>query len=542
MVLSEAGKSLSSSQRIVALGCERSAPKQLLEGCRWVGGKDAELDASLASQCAEGTEGGKVTDLNFHYKFLRDIQGLADYAPNLRSLDLSSNNIRAVENLGAMPKLRELKLDSCQISRIQGLDKCPSLVSLHLEDNEISCVEGLEKLFSLEVLNLERNRIQRLGRGLNKLTKLKELRVALNELTSLEGLQGLVSLEVLDASQNRLESVSLEHLKGLGKLDELMLAGNQLSSLGFLGTGGPLRLSSLDVTDNQLSASSFKGIPSLSLLSELMLAGNDMEELPGNFVSCCPALEILDISRNSLTTSSEVQKLKDLSTLRELSIQGNPMADREDMPKVLSSLEALEYLENRQFAPASQLMLEEGEDVTFDLTTVANGSPTSRPGTAGRPGTASRPDTASRPGTASKEGVQPLMHCVPKSSKKCAGEDQVTQWKQQTIGSLHAIMKQVEKTSSQADKDWQEMRGSRIPCSALVGSSKKGARLHQAAKVWPRKQVWVPTKKNGTRRHGHAVLSNVWLARRVASCQEIDSGCSAHVASSRLQQAWHLGI
>lgn len=74
MVLSEGG-SLSSSQRIVALGGERRAPKQLSEGCRWVGGEDAEIDETLASECAEGTEGGKVTDLNFHYKFFEKDPG-----------------------------------------------------------------------------------------------------------------------------------------------------------------------------------------------------------------------------------------------------------------------------------------------------------------------------------------------------------------------------------------------------------------------------------------------------------------------------------
>lgn len=480
MVLS-GGSSLSSSQRIVALGGERRAPQQLSEGCRWVGGQDAEIDASLVSECAEGTEGGKVTDLNFHYKFLRCIEGLESSAPQLRSLDLSSNNIRVMENLGAMPKLRELKLDSCQISRISGLEKCPSLVKLHLEDNEISSIEGLEKLFSLEVLNLERNKLSRLGRGLMKLSKLKELRIALNELTSLEGLQGLGALEVLDASRNQLETLSTEQLKGLGKMDELLLAGNQLSSLNFLGAGGPLRISSLDVSDNQLSTSAVKGLPGLPLLSELMLAGNHLEELPANFASSCPMLEILDISRNLLTAPDlEVEKLKSIASLKELCIQGNPMAESEEMPKALALLEGLEYLENRQYVPIKSVMLEDGEDQgTFGLTNVAPQAAASRPGTAAgtgsRPGTAvSRPGTAgSRPGTAmAKEGVQqPLMHALPKSSKKCASSEQVTSWEQQTLCSLHAIMKQVEKTSAQADRDLQEMH-------RYVKKAQEANRLH----------------------------------------------------------------
>eukprot|EP00438_Fugacium_kawagutii_P029347 Skav212254 [mRNA] locus=scaffold499:174545:178429:- [translate_table: standard] len=111
----------------------------------------ADFPVPWRGECAEGTEGGKVTDLNFHYKFLRKIQNLQDFAANLRSLDLSSNNLRVMENFGAMPKLRELKLDACQILRIEGLEKCPSLVNLHLEDNEIACIEGAQFMLRSEL-------------------------------------------------------------------------------------------------------------------------------------------------------------------------------------------------------------------------------------------------------------------------------------------------------------------------------------------------------------------------------------------------------
>lgn len=44
------------------------------------------------------------------------------------------------------------------------------------------------------------------------------------------------------------------------------------------------------------------------------------QELPGNFSSCCPALEILDLSRNELQLV-EVEKLKPITSLKELCIQ-----------------------------------------------------------------------------------------------------------------------------------------------------------------------------------------------------------------------------
>eukprot|EP00913_Durusdinium_trenchii_P012244 g11497.t1 len=71
-------------------------------------------------------------------------------------------------------------------------------------------------------------------------------------------------------------------------------------------------------------------------------------------------LEILDISRNLLTAPDlEVEKLKSIASLKELCIQGNPMAESEEMPKALALLEGLEYLENRQYVPIKSVMLED---------------------------------------------------------------------------------------------------------------------------------------------------------------------------------------
>mmetsp|Transcript_70341 Transcript_70341/g.124228 ORF Transcript_70341/g.124228 Transcript_70341/m.124228 type:complete len:686 (-) Transcript_70341:89-2146(-) len=477
LTANEAGGALSASQRHVALGGTPGAPKQLEEGCRWVGGQAQEIDKRLLGQCTSCTENGKVMDLNFHFKFLKGMDGLEQHAPNLRSLDFSANNIREIENLTGMSKLRDLKLDSCQISCIQGLDKLPSLVSLHLEDNQISILEGLEKLFVLEILDLNRNRIQRLGRSLSKLSKLKELRLHHNKLSSLDGIAGLANLEVLDAGFNQIESISAEDLKGLTKLDDLQLAGNMLSGLGFLSGTGPGRsLAMLDLSDNVLTAASVRGLPTVPLLCELNLAGNQLEVLPDNLMSSCPSLEILDLSRNKIESPKEVERLKSMISLKELSVEGNPMTrSRDELTQVLGTLTQMEYVDNRQIVPLAAL--EDGDALdaeTFRLTNAPatpGGALVPRPGTASRPTTASRPGTSSgRPGTSSgrpgtaqslkEAGVQqPLMHAKSQSNvRKCASTEQADQWEQQTKSGLEAIQKQVEKTSQQAERELRDMQ------------------------------------------------------------------------------------
>lgn len=461
---------LSSTQRQQALGGNPGALKQLSEGNRWVGGHAEEINKKLISQCAECTEGGVVMDLNFAYKFVQKIEGLEHHVANLRSLDLSSNNIREMENLGGMAKLRELKLHSCQLSRIQGLHQCPSLVSLHLEDNFISVIEGLEKLCSLEALFLERNRIHKLGQGLRRV-KLRELRLGHNQLESLEGLEGLVSLEVLDAGHNHIQTISADHLKGLRKLDDLQLAGNQLSSLSFLSNSDLRKsLALLDLSDNRISTSSLNHLPSLPLLSELNLARNQLDALNESLVSSCPCLEILDVSENLIENVNEAERLKDMQSLRELAIEGNPMnSAKDELSVVLSSLTQIEYIDNKPVsAPAALEDGPSGMEETFRLTSAAGfgADAGSRPSTGlTRPTTSSgsRPGTAGqRPGTAQslkEAGVQqPLMHAKPKeNTRKSATAEQAEQWERQTLSALDAIRKQVEKTSDRAETELQNM-------------------------------------------------------------------------------------
>jgi len=268
-------------------------------------------------------------------------------------------------------------------------------------------------------------------------------------------------------------------LKGLTKLDDLQLSGNMLKSLGFLtGTGPGRNLAMLDVSDNVLTAASVRGLPTVPLLCELNLAGNQLEALPDNLSNSCPALEILNISRNKIDSPKEVERLKNIISLKELSVEGNPMTtSRDELTQVLGALTQMEFIDNRQVLPLAAL--EDADTVqdadTFRLTNAPatpGGALVPRPGTGSRPTTASRPGTASgRPGTSSgrpgtaqslkEAGVQqPLMHAKSQVSqqRKCASTDQAEQWEQQTLSGLEAIQKQFEKTSQQAEKELRDMQ------------------------------------------------------------------------------------
>jgi len=461
MAFAAGGQDFASTARHVALG-------KTADRCRWVGGEAAAIDKDLIRTCTENSEAGKILDLNFHFKFVDQVSGLEAYATSLRNLDLSYNNLRQIEGLKGMSRLRELKLYGCQISHISGLESCASLLSLHLDDNCISSVEGLDSLKLLEYLNLDSNKVQRLGKNLARLPKLRELHVSQNRLSSLDGLAGMGALEVFSACRNQIREITSEQVKGLNKLDEMRLEGNQLRSLSFLvggsGSSQPLpSLATLDVSSNSISAEALVGLPPLTQLVEVNLAGNRITDLPTSIASSWRSVEILDLSRNQVEYTAQLEQLKEFISLRELSLQGNPVTSREDedILKLLGAVEGLEYLDDKPVpvlqAPApTGTGDEDTEEKTFVLTTARGTAGGSRPSTASRPSTSS-----SRPGTAQgmrEAGKEPLMHAQIKlSERRFASEEQVSAWEKQTMDSLAAIEKQINRVALLADKELAHM-------------------------------------------------------------------------------------
>ena len=77
----------------------------------------------------------------------------------LENLDLSQNDIHAVDNLSCLPKLRTLNLSGNKIrsrADIEHLTTCPSLTSLDLASNKIDDEEAVEALKPLSNLSLLR--------------------------------------------------------------------------------------------------------------------------------------------------------------------------------------------------------------------------------------------------------------------------------------------------------------------------------------------------------------------------------------------------
>ncbi|GIQ79764.1 hypothetical protein KIPB_000459 [Kipferlia bialata] len=136
----------------------------------------------------------------------------------------------ALEGLSVFaPSLVSLSVMKCRISCIKGLTHLTELRHLWLGCNEIEEISGLDTLHKLERLHLEHNCIRALPTHL-QLPSLVHLSMSHNQVSKLTPVQGLTALRSLNIAANALTGLSTAALESLPMLEELILAGNPISS------------------------------------------------------------------------------------------------------------------------------------------------------------------------------------------------------------------------------------------------------------------------------------------------------------------------
>ncbi|XP_072005213.1 volume-regulated anion channel subunit LRRC8D-like isoform X2 [Engystomops pustulosus] len=213
-----------------------------------------------------------------------------DVAGQLSKLSIQNGDteLGVLNQLKRMNQLQMLKLSHCKISKIPvALFGLTNLQCIDLTSNHLKYVDELgtfQRLRSLNILRLSNNAICRLPPSIELLLNLEELSISHNNLDNLPvSIFNLVRLKHLDVSYNQIRAIPHE-VGHLTRLETFAIVSNQVSALPrelFRCS----RLRSLHVGSNKLTNLPPE-IEQLSLLSSLDLMGNNLTELPKEIANC----------------------------------------------------------------------------------------------------------------------------------------------------------------------------------------------------------------------------------------------------------------
>ncbi|KDP27383.1 hypothetical protein JCGZ_20207 [Jatropha curcas] len=228
--------------------------------------------------------------------------------------------------------ITSLSLTQKALSDVSCLNEFSNLERLDLAFNSLTSLEGLSSCLNLKWLSVVKNKLQSL-KGIEGLSKLTVLNAGKNKLKSMEEIRSLVSLRALILNDN--EIVSICKLDQNKELNTLVLSRNPIREIGeSLAKVNSLTKLSLSNCQLQTIDSSLK---SCIALKELRLAHNEIKTLPAE-LAYNKKLQNLDLGNNVITSWSDVKVLKFLADLKNLNIQGNPIAEREKLTKKVLKL------------------------------------------------------------------------------------------------------------------------------------------------------------------------------------------------------------
>eukprot|EP01039_Chlorochromonas_danica_P010588 gene10587-11734_t len=211
-----------------------------------------------------------------------------------------------------------LNLDRRQLDHCPVLEQEQRLRLLNYQNNNIKLIANLENLPNLIFLDLYNNKIVTLDGPLSHVKGLRVLMAGKNRINKISNLLSLKKLDVLDLHSNEIKVV--EGLEGLTDLRVLNLAGNRISEVNNLDT--------------------------LVSLTELNLRRNQITQITS--LNHLPALQRIFLSHNQIAQYQDIDCVFSLSSLIELSLDNNPLAEKDAVLyrlTVLSKLSALKHLD-----------------------------------------------------------------------------------------------------------------------------------------------------------------------------------------------------
>nr|CAH7767370.1 unnamed protein product [Callosobruchus chinensis] len=254
---------------------------------------------------------------------------------NLEELDLSENEISYIsEDAFSGVPLKHLNVSNNNISSIPN-----SLTHVQVLDMSHNCIKSIPpRMFATSSLNISYNKIDKINlsyfpnisilyiasNAIENIdivnTTMKELDLSDNKLTTLPG--DLKELEVLNVTGNQISKLPNKTLIATN-LKELILSDNRISDIPAQYFRGLGKLEILDISKNSLSAFIFGTFDNLQSLKTLNISYNKFTISPMYTFHSMKGLRNLNFSHNYITEVNVDDLLKHLPILRRVDIRGN---------------------------------------------------------------------------------------------------------------------------------------------------------------------------------------------------------------------------
>lgn len=245
---------------------------------------------------------------------------------------LSSKQVLQENNTTDPNTITALTLTHKALSDVSCLSDFKNLERLDLAFNNLSSLEVLKNCVNLKWLSVVRNKLQSL-KGIEGLTKLTVLNAGKNKVRSMDEVRSLVSLRALILNDNEIASIS--RLDQMKELNTLVLSRNPIEEIG--ESLAKLKLISKLSLSNCKIHTIESSLKSCTELKELRLAHNDIKFLPGELARNVK-IQNLDLGNNFIARWSDLKVLSSLVNLRNLNLQGNPIAEKEKLAKKIKKL------------------------------------------------------------------------------------------------------------------------------------------------------------------------------------------------------------
>uniref|UniRef100_A0A803SPY2 Leucine rich repeat containing 9 n=1 Tax=Anolis carolinensis TaxID=28377 RepID=A0A803SPY2_ANOCA len=291
------------------------------------GGK---LNADMVAERLGHSNFSKIEELNWTASMIRMVDLVpAEQFKNITTVNLQNNNLTSFSGLVFLPNVKVLCLNYNHIESILPRQKPSS----HLTNRQLLYQKVSSSGYGQQ--------------GTSKTNKDAGLSECLSPL--------MESLEVLHLGYNGITNLAWLQISRLKNLRFLFLQGNEISQID--GLDGLQLLQELVLDHNKVKTINENSFSKLSSLVALHLEENRLREL--NNLTPLGKLQKLFLGLNRIQELSELEKLDNLSCIKELSIYGNPVSRKIcHRPLLIYRLPKLQVLDGITVSPEERARAE----------------------------------------------------------------------------------------------------------------------------------------------------------------------------------------